>query len=143
MSLNTLSLWPLRPWPLFVDEGDTVQGGYQLALGGQHPGATVLTDVKCFDGTSHTLTIPMPANQTHSIAAGSHLFVPGFSVYLGSATAPVCGGGATHGVVVGSHFSALGVANGVDNPPLGNGSSDSANGIPSRFADSIAVNFQH
>ncbi len=58
--------------PLLVSEGDTVQAGYQLALGGQHPDATVgvsgayvETDVKCFDGTSYTLSLPMPEGQTY------------------------------------------------------------------------------
>jgi hypothetical protein len=148
--------------PLVVGEGDTVQGSYQLAVGGTHPAATVgvtgaylETDIKCFDGTSYTLSIPMPANQTYTVPARSHLFVPGPTVFQGSATAPACSGGASHGVIAGAYFSSLGVANGVGNPPAGNGfmttdTTDplnvtfgcSANGVPSGFAPPITVNFQ-
>jgi hypothetical protein len=145
-----------------VSEGNTVKGSYQLAVGGQHPAATVgvtgaylETDVKCFDGSSYTLTVPMPEGQTYTVPAKSHLFVPGPSVYQGSATAPACSGGASHGVITGAYFSALGLANGVGNPPLGNGFtttdttdplslsfSCSANGIPSNSAAPTTINFQ-
>jgi hypothetical protein len=148
--------------PLVVSEGNTVQGSYQLAVGGAHPAATVgvtgayvETDVKCFDGTSYTLSIPMLANQTYMVPASSHIFVPGPTVYQGSATAPACGGSAAHGVITGAYFSSLGVANGVGNPPAGNGFTTtdtidplnvtfgcSANGVPSGFALPITVNFQ-
>jgi hypothetical protein len=157
MSLDRLGLRPL-----VVSEGNKVQGSYQLAVGGTHPAATVgvtgaylETDVKCFDGTSYTLSIPMPANQTYTVPASSHLFVPGPTVYQGSATAPACSGGASRGVIAGAYFSSLGVANGVGNPPAGNGfmttdTTDplnvtfgcSANGVPSGFAPPITVNFQ-
>jgi hypothetical protein len=157
-----MSLDRLGFWPLLVSAGDTVQGSYQLALGGQHPAATVgvtgayvETDVKCFDGTSYTLTIPMPEGQTYAVDANSNRFVPGPTVYQGSATAPACSGGASRGVITGAYFSSLGVANGVGNPPAGNGfkttdSADplevtfkcSANGVPSGLAAPLTVNFQ-
>jgi Glucuronyl esterase, fungi len=148
--------------PLLVSEGNPIQGSYQLAVGGNHPEATVgvtgaylETDVKCFDGTSYTLSIPMPEGQTYTVPANSHLFVPGPTVFQGSATAPACGGGASHGVITGAYFSSLGVANGVGNPPKGNGFtttdttdplevtfSCTANGIPSRFAPPVTVDFK-
>jgi hypothetical protein len=148
--------------PLLVGEGNTVQAGYQLALAGRHPAATVgvsgayvETDVKCFDGTSYTLSIPMPEGQTYAVPAMNPLFVPGLGVYQGSAAAPACGGGASHGVMTGAYFSSLGVANGVGNPPAGNGftttdTSDplavtfscKVNGVPSGPALPIIVNFQ-
>jgi hypothetical protein len=158
MSLDTLSLFR----PLLVTEGNTVQGSYQLAVAGNHPattlgvtGAYVETDVTCFDGTSYTLSIPMPQGQTYAVPAGSPLFVPGPTVFQGSTTAPACAGGAAHGVITAAYFSSLGVANGVGNPPSGNGftttdSADplqvsfscSANGVPSALARPITVNTQ-
>ncbi len=148
--------------PLLVGAGDAVQAGYQLGIVGRHPAATVgvtgayvETDVKCFDGTSYTLSIPMPEGQTYSVPADSRSFVPGLSVYQGSAAAPVCSGGASRGVMTGAYFSSLGVANGVGNPPAGNGftttdTSDplevtfscKVSGVPSGVALPITVNFQ-
>src|SRR5579862_1459014 len=59
MSLKNVGVWPFGLWPLGVSEGNTVQGSYQLGIGGKHPAATVgvtgaylETDVKCFDGKS-------------------------------------------------------------------------------------------
>ena len=146
--------------PLVLSEGNTVQAGYQLALGGQHPAATVgvtgayvETDVQCFDGTSYTLSIPMPEGQTYSVAANSPLLVPSPNVFQASTTAPACGG-AAHGLITGAYFSSLGVANGIGNPPAGNGFtttdttdplkvtfSCTANGVPSGSAPPVTVNF--
>lgn len=148
---------------LAVSEGNTVQGSYQLSIRGPHPaatvgviGANVQTDVKCSDGTSYTLTIPMPENQTYTIPARNHLYYPGPTVYQGSATAPACSSGVSQGVIEGAYFSALGLSTTVGNPPTGSGftttdSTDpldvtfgcSANGVPSNFAPPITVNFQH
>jgi hypothetical protein len=148
--------------PLLVSEGSTIQAGYQLALGGPHPDATVgvsgayvETDVKCFDGTSYTLSIPMPEGQTYTTPANSSHFVPGPAVFQASTTAAACGGGAPHGLVTGAYFSSLGVANGVGNPPKGNGFtttamtdplkvtfSCTANGVSSGFAPPVTVNFE-
>ena len=148
--------------PLLVGEGNSVQAGYQLAIPGSHPAATlgvtgayVETDVKCFDGTSYTLSIPLPEGQTYALPANSRLFVPGPGVYQGSAPAPACRGGASRGVMTGAYFSSLGVANGVGNPPAGNGFATTdtgdplevtfsckANGVPTGPALPITVNFQ-
>lgn len=159
MSLNGFDLFR----PLFVSAGDTVQGSYQLAVGGsQHPAATVgvtgayvETDVQCFDGTSFTLSIPMPEGQAYAVPASSPLFVPGPTVFQGSTTAPACSGGASRGVITGAYFSSLGVPNGVGNPPSGNGFtttdttdplevtfSCSANGVSSGLTRPITVNTQ-
>lgn len=144
-----------------VAEGKTVQGSYQLSVRGAHPaatvgviGANVQTDVKCSDGTSYTLTVPMPGGQTYTIPAKNHLYYPGPTVYQGSATAPACSGGAAQGKIEGVYFSALGLSTVVGNPPTGSGFSDtdskdpldvtfgcSANGIPSNFASPTTVNF--
>jgi hypothetical protein len=157
-----MSLDRFRFPPLVVSEGNTVAASYQLALGGQHPAATVgvtgayvETDVQCFDGTSYTLSIPLPAGQTYSVPANSPLFVPGPTVYQASATAPACGGGASRGVITGAYFSSLGLANGVGNPPAGNGFTTTdttdplqvtfsckANDVPSGFARPVTVTFQ-
>lgn len=157
MSLRNRDLRFLR-----VEEGNTVQGSYQLSVRGPHPaatvgviGANVQTDIRCLDGSSYTLTIPMPANQTYTIPAKSPRFYPGPTVYQGSATAPACNGGISHGVIEGAYFSALGLSTTVGNPPTGSGftttdSTDplevtfgcSANGVPSHFAEPITVNFQ-
>lgn len=157
MSLNRFGLWSLP-----VSAGESVQAGYQLGLGGAHPAATlgvtgayVETDVKCFDGTSYTLSIPMPEGQTYTVPANSPLFVPGPNVYQASAAAPACGGGASRGIITGAYFSSLGLANGVGNPPAGNGftSTDATDplrvtfsckvaGAPARTALPITVNFK-
>ena len=157
MSLNRFGI---RPLP--VSAGDTVQAGYQLGVGGDHPAATVgvsgayvETDVKCFDGTSYTLSIPMPEGQTYTVPARSPLFVPGPNVYQGSAATSACSGGAWRGIITGAYFSSLGVANGVGNPPAGNGfsSTDTTDplrvtfscrvpGAPARTAFPVTVNFQ-
>ena len=129
-------------FPLLVSEGNTVEAGYQLALRGNHPAATVgvtgayvETDVKCFDGTSYTLSIPMPAGQSYPVPAGSRLFVPGPNVFQASTTAPACGGGSSRGLITGAYFSSLGVANGVGNPPAGNGftTTDTADPLETTF----------
>jgi hypothetical protein len=91
----------------------------------------------------------------YTVPAGSPLFVPGPNVYQGSATAPACGGGGARGIITGAYFSSLGVANGVGNPPAGNGfsSTDTTDplrvtfsckvpGVPARTALPIKVNFQ-
>jgi hypothetical protein len=156
-----MSLAGLGLRPLVVSEGNNVQGSYQLAVGGNHPAATVgvtgayvETDVQCFDGTSYTLSIPMPEGQTYTVPASGPRFVPGPVVYQGSATAAACASGASHGVITGAYFSSLGVANGIGNPPAGNGFTTTdtidplevtfscrANGVPSGLAAPLTVDF--
>ncbi len=105
--------------PLRIRAGDTVQGGYQLAVRGRsHPAATVSlvsgsvqADVRCFDGRSFTLTIPLPTNESYSIPAGNELFVPDRTTFQGSATATGCSG-----VLQGAYFTALGISPGTGNP---------------------------
>ena len=76
-SLGLIGTGPFGFWPLEVNTGDTVEGGYELALGGSHPAATVSTvsgakisaDIFCQGGNSYTLDISLPA-QSYSIADG-------------------------------------------------------------------------
>ena len=100
-------------------------GGYDLSLGGNHPAATVSlvtggveSDVSCPDGSSYTLSIPLPAKQSYSIPAANNDWFPAPQqnsplVYQGSATASACSGGFAKS----SYFRAIGVSqNGVGNP---------------------------
>lgn len=98
------------PW---INTGDTVEGGYAFALGGNHPAATVslvtganiTADILCPGDISYTLNIPLPA-QSYSVAAGDNSPQPSTNpnsplVYQGSATATPpsgaseCAGGRT------------------------------------------------
>jgi hypothetical protein len=105
--------------PLRIDTGDTVQGGYQLALRGrEHPAATVSlvsgnvqADVRCFDGSFHTLSIPLPEGQSYLVPANDPSFVPARGDYQASATATGCSG-----VLLGAYFTALGISTGAGNP---------------------------
>jgi hypothetical protein len=114
--------------PIDIDSGDTVLAGYDLSMRGDHPAATVSlaggnaqADVSCPDGSSYTLTIPLP-DQTYSIPANDGSWFPSPNqknplVYQGSTTATICSGG----VARSSYFSALGVSAGTGNPPAAPG----------------------
>ncbi|MGH8170687.1 MAG: hypothetical protein ACRETJ_09150, partial [Steroidobacteraceae bacterium] len=63
---------------LRIAAGDTVEAGYQLQIPGTHPAATaslvngkITADIRCLDGSSYSLTLPLPANQAYPIAADS------------------------------------------------------------------------
>ena len=137
---------------LLINSGDTVKGGYQLQIpGGAHPASTVSlvngnvqTDVRCFDGSSYTLTIPLTANQSYSIPAKESFWVPGPGIqspdtYQGSATATGCSSGASLGFLEGAYFSALNVSTGVGNPPTGTGltTTDTTDPLRVRFACTV------
>ena len=117
--------------PLRIDAGDTVEGGYQLAVRGrEHPAATVSlvsgsvqADVRCFDGRSYTLTIPLPTTDSYAIPAGDQRFFPARTLQ-GSATATSCSG-----ILQGAYFTALGISPGTGNPG-GPGFMTSATGDP-------------
>jgi hypothetical protein len=115
--------------PIEINSGDTVLAGYDLSVRGDHPAATVSlaggnvqADVSCPDGSSYTLTIPLP-DQAYSIPANDDSWFPSPNhrsqlVYQGSTTASsVCSGG----VAKRAYFSALGVSAGVGNPPAAPG----------------------
>jgi len=124
--------FPGYPW---IDSGDTVEGGYELMQGGNHPastvslvsGANITADIVCQGGSSYTLTIPLPA-QSYSVAAGSNSWLPSSNpssplVFQGSTTAtPPTGvsacvaGRATH-----AYLSATGLSEGGDGNPGGPG----------------------
>jgi hypothetical protein len=112
--------------------GDDVLAGYGLYMDGAHPDATVQVvgafngtnvqaDVSCPDGSSYTLTVPMP-DATYSIPAGDNSWYPSPNqksslVYQGSATnssPAACNGGVARNF----YFSALGkqATRGAGNP---------------------------
>jgi len=142
---------------LHINSGDTVLGGYQLAVrADDHPAATVSlvsgnvqADVRCFDGSSYTLTIPLPANQSYSIPANKNSFFPDPTNYQGSGTATQCAG-----ALEGAYFTALGISSGAGNPggsgftttdmadPLETRFQVSANGDKTRPTTPLTVNFQ-
>ncbi|HEV2323022.1 MAG TPA: hypothetical protein VGS10_03620 [Terracidiphilus sp.] len=132
MSLNR------RPH-LHIHSGQVVHGGYQLAVrGNTHPaatvevsGASVQADVRCSDGSSYTLTMPMPEDQKYSIPANNRSFFPKKGAFQGSATAGSC-----DGILEGAYFSALGIAKKRANPPTETGltTSDMNNSLETRFA---------
>jgi hypothetical protein len=124
------------PFPDFddslrINSGDTVEGGYELMLGGNHPAATVstvsganiTTDIVCLGGNSYTITIPLPV-QSYSIAADDNSAQPSSNpssslVFQGSTTAtPPSGVSAcVNGFATHSYFSATGVSvGGIGNP---------------------------
>jgi len=102
--------------PLRIRAGDTVEGGYQLALRGrEHPEATVSlvsgsvqADVLCSDGRSFTLTIPFPTNESVAIPAGDGSFFPHGTPFQASVTSTGCSG-----VLQGAYFTALGISSGI------------------------------
>jgi hypothetical protein len=136
-----------------------------LSMPDGHPAATVSlaggnvqTDVSCPDGSSYTLTIPLP-DQTYSIPANDDSWFPSPKrksplVYQGSTTASVCSGG----VAKSSYFSALGVSAGTGNPPAAPGfsttdttdplnvrfhcTSASENGAGGRWSPTVTVNYK-
>jgi hypothetical protein len=114
--------------PIRINSGDTVLAGYALSMPDDHPAATVSlaggnlqTDVTCPDGSSYTLTIPLP-NQSYSIPANDGSWIPSPNqknplVYQGSTTASGCNGGVARSF----YLSALGVSAGTGNPPAAPG----------------------
>lgn len=128
--------------PLSIKSGDTISAGYDLSIRGKHSaatvsltGANVQADVSCSDGSSYTLTIPLP-DQSLSIPANDSSWFPppdqkSPAASQGSATASTCSGG----VARSAYFSALGLANGTGKPPKSPGFSttDAADPINVRF----------
>lgn len=128
--------------PLDINGGDSVLAGYDLYMANAHPaatvsltGANVQTDISCPDGSSYTLRVPLPS-ASFSIAAGDNSWLPSPNqksalVYQGSTTAAGCSGGHA----TSAYFSALGLNNGVGNPPLAPGfsSTDTTDPLNARF----------
>jgi hypothetical protein len=134
MSLNNdPGFWNFLDFP-WINSGDTVDAGYELTLGGNHPAATVslvngtiTADIACLNGNSYTLTIPLPA-QSFSIAAGDNSFYPTSNPssplsYEGSTTvtppagvSECIGGHTTH-----AYLSANGLSENGDGNPGGPG----------------------
>jgi hypothetical protein len=140
-----------------INSGDTVLGSYQLAVrGADHPAATVSlvsgnvqADIRCFDGSSYTLTIPLPMNQSYSIPAGESSFFPDPTTFQGSALGTQCSG-----VLEGAYFTALGISSAIGSPggagftttdtayPLRTRFQVSTNGVTTRPSTPLVVNFQ-
>lgn len=148
------------PGSVLVNTGETVNAGYQFSVKGKHPASTVSlsggyveADVTCLDGTSYTMTIPVP-DASVSIPTNSS-WAPAPNTWQGSAAAPGCKVSVEPGIVQDAYFSALGVNNGIGNPPLKPGVSStdmtdplsvrfacSANGMKSPESQPTVVNFQ-
>ena len=123
--------FPGFPGSVPINTGDTVEGGYELTLGGNHPAATVslvsganiTADISCRGDSSYTLTIPLPS-QSYSILGGINSSVPSNNpssplVYQGSTTAtpPTGSSECVAGHTTHAYFSATGVSeNGIGNP---------------------------
>ena len=120
------------PW---IQTGDTVEGGYDLLLGGNHPAATVsmvsgakiTADISCPGDISYTLNLPLPA-QSYSIAAGDDTPQPSPDptsplTFQGSTTATPPSGAAqcVGGRVTHAYFSTTGLSEGGDGNPGGPG----------------------
>ncbi len=146
-SLGHIGVGPFGLFPLGVNSGDTVAGGYELTLGGNHPAATVslvsganiTTDISCRDGSSYTLTIPLPA-QSYSIAAGDNSPQPSPNpssslVFQGSATATPPAGACVAGIATNAYFTATGLSENGDGNPGGPGflTTDVTDPLSTRF----------
>ena len=128
---------------LQINEGQSVEAGYQLKMPGTHPAATVTltggnveADIRCSDASSYTLTIPFPGNKPYSIGANKDGWIIQAGSVQGVAPATACPSGVTSGVIENAYFSALGVPNGVGNPPLSPGftTTDTTDPLDVRFA---------
>jgi len=131
-----------------INAGDTVQAGYQFMIPGAHPAATATlvsgnmqADVLCNDGSSQTITIPLPTNRSYSIPGSDNTWHPGTAVNQGSTTAVACGTGASQGTLQNLYFSALGISTGGGNPGgAGLKSTDTADPLDVRFSCSANGN---
>jgi hypothetical protein len=129
-------------WPTEINANDTIEGGYVLAMPGKHPAATVTvananiqTYVLCPDGSSYTLSIPLPVDQAYSFAANSNGKQPNPTVYQGSATNPGCSAGG-RGLTISSYFTVVGVQDGYAGDGAGPGF------ITTDTTDPLNVTFQ-
>ena len=129
------------PGSVRINTNSTVNTGYQFSVKGKHDASTVSlsggyveADVSCIDGTSYTMTIPVPDGNT-AIPTNSS-WAPSPQVWQGSATAPGCKVSTEPGVMADAYFSALGHNNGIGNPPLNPGvtSTDTTDPLSVHFA---------
>ena len=118
-----------------IHSGDTLAGGYELAMGGNHPAATVslvsganiTADIGCIDGSSFTVSIPLPT-QSYSISADDHSWHPtgdplSSLSYEGSieVTPPTGTPQCHNGRTLRAYFSANGLSENGDGNPGGPG----------------------
>ena len=129
------------PGSVRINTGSAVNVGYQFSVKGKHPASTVSlsggyveADVSCLDGTSYTMTVPVPDGST-AIPTNSS-WAPSPEMWQGSAAAPGCKVSTEPGIMADAYFSALGHNNGVGNPPLNPGvtSTDMTDPLSVRFA---------
>ena len=129
------------PGSVRINTGSAVNVGYQFSVKGKHDASTVSlsggyveADVSCLDGTSYTMTIPVPDGTT-AIPTNSS-WSPSPQMWQGSAAAPGCKVSTEPGVMADAYFSALGHNNGIGNPPLNPGvtSTDTTDPLSVRFA---------
>jgi len=128
-----------------LNAGDTVVAGFAISMPTAHPEATVQVpnarievDINCTDGSSYTLSIPLPA-QTFSIPADYNNWLPSGDkksplVYQGSATNPGCRNG-VEGKSSQSFFTAVGLQDGFAGDGAGPGfiTTDTVNPTDVRF----------
>jgi hypothetical protein len=123
------------PDSIRINSGDTVEGGYELLQGGNHPastvslvsGANISADIVCQGGSTYTLTIPLPT-QSYSFAAGDNSWQPPLkpftpAVFQGSTTAtpPTGVSACVGGRMTQAYFSTTGLSEGGDGNPGGPG----------------------
>ncbi|MGH9561930.1 MAG: hypothetical protein ACRD3S_10795, partial [Terracidiphilus sp.] len=135
------------PW---IQTGDTVEGGYDLTLGGKHPaanlalvsGANIQADISCPGNISYTLNVPLPA-QSYTVAAGDNTPQPSANptsplVFQGSTTATPPSGAAqcVGGRVTHAYFSALGTMQ-----PAGYGNPGGPGLLTSDVTDPLILSF--
>lgn len=152
--------------PMQINAGDQIEGGYALSMPGPHHATTVTvananiqTDVLCPDGSSYTLTIPLPVDQNYSFASGSGSpsdvnSTANRTVYQGSTTNPGCDGGGS-GTAIDSYLTVVGVQDGFAGDGAGPGlittdttdpldltyhQEDSTNGTGGQWKPEVTVN---
>ncbi|MGH9353108.1 MAG: hypothetical protein ACRD2G_13275, partial [Terriglobia bacterium] len=134
---------------LQVESGNTLQAGYSLALGNEHPAATVSfqegnveTDIVCQGGNSYTFTVPLKSSQSYSIPAGKNNWLPTPNpqsplAFQGSATVtpPAGASECVAGRATDAYFSAFGIQDGYAGDAAGPGilSTDHTDPLSVRF----------
>lgn len=150
-----------------LNPGDTIQAGFAVSMPTAHPEATVQVpngkiemDIACPDGSSYTLSVPLPS-QTFTIPANSNKWFPAPQqnsplVYQGSATNPGCKTGAP-GKATRAYFTAVGLQDGYAGDGGGPGFittdtvnpsqvrfhlANSSNGAGGHWSETVTVNLQ-
>lgn len=150
-----------------INAGDTIAAGFAVSMPTAHPEATVQVpngkiemDIACPDGSSYTLSVPLPG-QTFTIPANNNGWFPSPIqksplVYQGSATNPGCSSGA-QGSATRAYFTAVGLQDGYAGDGAGPGFittdtvnpsqvrfhlANSSNGSGGHWSETVTVNLQ-